>query len=303
MKLRLSDVLDNLLVGELSQTGWAQDGEFSIANTNKIIVLLNAAMADISSRFWVKRKEVLLKMCKGQTLYVIDKSVATPNLSLERGATKATTSTKQVFEDDLLEIYEVYDEWGRELPLRLDAGESHGVQRTCGCGCGKPLTNTEFNVLPECAKQKRYAQTLDAPGTITTRRHPYGVSGDIRPLNEIAVQLAAYNTIRVPDALPVQTLRIVYRAEAKRLKPVEDNGLYDPTKIFLDLPMTYLQAILYYIASRKLGASQKSVQSGMNEGTNYYQRYIAACTLLQDQGTGVTPTGNSGNKFENNGFV
>ena len=52
MKLRLQDVLDNLLIGEFSQTGWAADGEFSIATVNKIIVLLNAAMADISSRFW-----------------------------------------------------------------------------------------------------------------------------------------------------------------------------------------------------------------------------------------------------------
>lgn len=302
MKLRLSDILDNLLVGEFSQTGWAQDGEFSIANTNKIIVLLNAAMADISSRFWVKRKEVVLNMCKGQTLYVIDKSVATPNLSLERGATKATTSTKEVFEDDLLEIYEIYDSNGRELPIRLDAGELHGVQRTCGCGCGKPLTRGEFNKLPECAKQQRYTNTLDTPGTITTRS-PFGCNSGLPPLNEMAVQLAAYNAIRVPDALPVQKLRVIYRAEAKRLKKVEDNGLYDPTKIFLDLPMTYLQAILYYIASRKFGANQKAVQQGLNEGTNYYQRYIAACTLLQDQGAGVQPTGNSGNKFENNGFV
>lgn len=66
MKLRLSDVLDNLLYGEFAQTGWAQDGEFSIANVNKIIVLLNSALADISSRFWIKRKEVFLQPAKGK---------------------------------------------------------------------------------------------------------------------------------------------------------------------------------------------------------------------------------------------
>jgi len=170
MKLRLADVLDNLLIGEFSQTGWAADGEFSIATVNKIIVLLNGALGDISSRFWVKRKEVFLQTCKGQTLYVIDKSVASKNASLQ-GKTCLTTSTGEVFEDDLQEIYEIYDQYGNEMTIGVDAGDPHAsVGRTCGCG-NKIISQDKFDSMCECCKQKRYVNTLDKPGTITTRFH------------------------------------------------------------------------------------------------------------------------------------
>lgn len=300
MKLRLQDVLDNLLIGEFSQTGWAADGEFSIATVNKIIVLINAAMADISSRFWVKRKEVFLQTCKGQTLYVIDQSVASKQSKLQGGC-YLTTSTGEIFEDDLQEIYEIYDEAGRELRIGVDAGEPHAVGRTCGCG-NKIISQSQFDNMCECCKQKRYVNTLDEPGTIVTRRHPYGVPNDV-PRSGRIIQLAAYNTIRVPDDFEPQRLRIIYRASARRLKKVSDDGTYFPEKIYLDVPMEYLQAILYYIASRKFNPNMQGVQQGFHEGNNYYQKYIAACALLTDQGAGVEPVGNHGSKFERSGFV
>lgn len=300
MKLRLQDVLDNLLIGEFSQTGWAADGEFSIATVNKIIVLLNAAMADISSRFWVKRKEVFLRTCKGQTVYVIDNSVASKQSKLQ-GGSYLTTSTGDIFEDDLQEIYEIYDCAGREMPIGVDTGEPHAVGRTCGCG-NKIISQSQFDNMCECCKQKRYVNTLDEPGTIVTRRHPYGTPNDV-PRNGRVIQLQAYNTIRVPDDLEPQTLRIVYRATAKRLKKVTDDGTYFPEKIYLDVPMEYLQAILYYIASRKFNPNMQGVQQGFHEGNNYYTKYLSACQLLQDQGAGVEPVGNHGSKFEQNGFV
>lgn len=302
MKLRLADVLDNLLVGEFAQTGWAADGEFSIATVNKIIVLLNGALGDISSRFWVKRKEVFLQTCKGQTLYVIDKSVASKQSKLQNGACHLTTSTGEIFEDDLQQIYEIYDQDGNEMLIGVDAGSPHdSVGRTCGCG-NNIMSQDKFDNLCECCKQKRYVNTLDKPGTITTRRHPYGVPNE-RPLSESVIQLAAYNTIRVPDCLPPQKLRIIYRAAVKRVKKVADDGTYDPNYITLDVPYEYLQAILYYIASRKFNPNLNGVQQGFHEGNNYYQKYIAACSLLQDQGAGVEPVGNHGDKFEQKGFV
>lgn len=300
MKLRLQDVLDNLLIGEFSQTGWAADGEFSIATVNKIIVLLNAAMADISSRFWIKRKEVFLRTCKGQTVYVIDNSVASKQSKLQ-GGSYLTTSTGDIFEDDLQEIYEIYDCAGREMPIGVDTGEPHGVGRTCGCG-NKIISQSQFDNMCECCKQKRYVNTLDEPGTIVTRRHPYGTPNDVLR-NGRVIQLQAYNTIRVPDDLEPQTLRIVYRATAKRLKKVADDGTYFPDRIFLDVPMEYLQAILYYIASRKFNPNMQGVQQGFHEGNNYYTKYLSACQLLQDQGAGVEPVGNHGSKFQQKGFV
>ena len=302
MKLRLSDILDNLLYGEFAQTGWAQDGEFSITNVNKIIVLLNSALGDISSRFWVKRKEVFLQTCKGQTLYVLDNTVSNQQLKLQRGSCHLTTSTGEVWEDDLQQIYEIYDCNGNELTIAHDVGSPHvSARRTCKCGA--PINPDQLDEMCYKCRNARFSKTLDKPGTVVTRHHPYGVP-NLRPGESYSVQLAAYNTIRLPDDMEPQRLRIIYRATAKRVKKIENNGIpYDPTRIFIDVPYEYLQAIINFIASRKFNSNKSGVQGGMHEGYNYYQKYIAACTLLQDQGAGVEPVGNSGSKFTNSGFV
>lgn len=304
MKLRLSDVLDNLLVGEFAQMGWAADGEFSITTTNKIITLLNTALGDISARFWVKRKEVMLQMCKGQTLYVIDKSVNNKKSSLLRGQACLTTTTGEVFEDDLIEIYEIYDASGKPLIVGVDAGESYEVGRTCGCGCGAPVNDPhKYKGISEACLHKRYMSTLDRPGAVTTRWAPYGCATGLQPLADRTVQLAAYNIIRVPDSLPVQRLRIVYRAGIKRVKKVEDDGLYDPSQIVLDVPYTFLNAILNFIAYRKTSANNKGVVQVESESNGYYTKYLSACQLIQDQGLGVEPVINPDNRFIYKGFV
>lgn len=300
MKLRLSDILDNLLVGEFAMTGWAQDGEFTLATTNKIIVLINAALSDISSRFWIKRKEVFLQTYCDQTLYVIDKSVATKSNGLGN-ACYLTTSTGEVFEDDLQEIYEIYDANGMEIPIGVDVGNPHAMGSFCGCGA-PIICQSEFDNMCECCKQERYVQTLDNPASITTRGNPYSCAPNLKPLSSNVIQKAAYNAIRIPDDFPPQVLRVVYRAAVKRVKKVSDDGLYDPERIVLDLPAEYLQAILFYIASRKFTGNTTTTQNGADMGTNYYQKYIAACSLLQDQGAGVEPVGNHGSKFTDNGF-
>lgn len=302
MKLRLSDILDNLLVGEFAQTGWAQDGAFTIPTINKIIVLLNAALGDISSRFWIKRKEVFLQTCKGQTLYVIDNSVASQQMRLQGSNCKLTTSTGQVFEDDLQEIYEVYDENGNEMTLAHDVGSPHvSAGRTCKCGC-KVESPEKLDGLCDRCRNKIFSQTLDKPGTIVTKQHPYGTP-NLRLNNTQSIQLAAYNTIRVPDDLPPQKLRIIYRGSPTRIKPVDPTIPFDPSRIDVGVPFEYLQAILYYIASRKFNPNKQGISQGFHEGNNYYQKYISACTLLQDSGSGVEPVGNQGNKFYDKGFV
>lgn len=304
MKLKLSDVLDNLLIGEFAQTGWAQDGEFTIATINKIIVLINAGLGDISSRFWIKRKEVFLRTCRGQTLYVIDKSVASKEAKLQRGMCHLTTSTGEIFEDDLQSIYEVYDQQGKEMPIAHDVGSPHAsAGRTCKCG-NKIESVNELDKECYACRQKIFRGTLDNPGTVTTR-HPYG-SSTVGYGNAKAIQLAAYNSIRIPDGLEPQRLRIVYRATAKRVKKIDDIAatMFDPERIILDLPFEYLQALLFYVASRKFNSNKMGLQAtAMHEGNNYYQKYISACQLLSDQGSGVEPVGNEGSRFEDKGFV
>lgn len=284
MKLSLADVLDNLLVGEFSLMSWAEKGSFSIPEANKIIVLLNAAMGEISSRFWIKRKQVHLQLCKGKNVYVIDKSVANQQAKL-KGQCYLFAPNGEMFEDDLIEIYKVMDCNGMEFPLNSDAPN-----------LGKS-TCSRCNRTP-CGCQN----TLDTPGTIVTRHSPFGCNDQVAMLG-FPLRLQSYNTLVVPNEVKRQRLVIEYRSGAKRLKPVVDDGLYDPSRIYLDLPYEYLQALIFYIASRKFNPNMNGLQQGFHEGNNYYQKYIAACALLQDQGSGVEPVGNAGEKFSARGFV
>lgn len=298
MKMRLSDVLDNLAVGEFSQTAMAETGEFSVKNINKIIVLLNAAMTDISSRFWVKKKEVYIKTKAGQNTYVLDKALQGNG---GFGSCNPCHANGDAFEDDLLQIYAITDSEGREYWLNHDVSATPTGGGTQSC---QPMDQGAFNNLDETCKNYRYSQTIDEPSTIVTRAYPYGVPNE-QPKSSRVIKLLAYNTFRIPDDLPVTTLKIEYRASAKRMQKIDPNlnSMFDPTRIMVDLPPAYLNAVLNYIASRKFNPNLNGLNQGFHEGNNYYQKYLSACALIQEQGFDIAPVGNEGSKFRDKGFV
>lgn len=302
MRLTLRDVLDNLVVGELAQTSWAADGEFSIPTTNKIITLINAGLSELSTRFWLKNKQVSLQTCCGMSLYVLDKRVADQQAQLE-GFCYLIPEDGDLFKDDLIQITGVKDANGTQLKMNMDTGSSEWEYKGM-CGCGNPAIGLDdYNDLCECCRVERYTETLDKPGTITTatRWNPYGWPS--RYDKGISVGLASYNTLRVHPDLQGQVLEVTYRAAASKVKKVEDNGMYDPDRITIDLPRSYLDALCFYIASRKFNANIQGVGQQFHEGNNYYQKYIAACTLLETQGVGAMPAMDSSDKFMDKGFV
>jgi len=113
----------------------------------------------------------------------------------------------------------------------------------------------------------------------------------------------AYNVIRVPEGLGNQWIRVVYKASPRRLKKIEDDGLYEPDRIFIDLPYSYLMAVVYFIAHRLTNANMQGVQQGFHEGNNYYQKYISACAILKDRGVDVDSVAESGQRFLQKGFI
>lgn len=305
MRLTLQDVLDNLLIGELSQTSWASDGEFTINNVNKLIVLINAGLSELSTRFWLKNKQVYLQTCPGMSLYVLDKSVASQQQKL-RGLCYLISPSGEMFSDDLIQIYKVQDANGTDMRMNIDTGNADwhyaGICRT---GCGRPvITHDSHNGECECCLVKRFMSTLDKPSPITTasRWDPFGWPSHIYNRGEV-VALAAYNTIRVHPSYIGQQLSVFYRAGATKLKKIEDDGLYDPERILIDLPRSYLDALCFYIASRKFNANIQGVGQQFHDGNNYYQKYIAACTLLETQGIGAAPMGDGSDVFVDKGFV
>lgn len=111
------------------------------------------------------------------------------------------------------------------------------------------------------------------------------------PLNRVgdgrAIRTTSFNTLVVPDdtekapwLLETTELKLVYRADHPEINKYLANGAPLATEIFL--PATYLEALLYYVASR-LHNPIGMDPGAMHEGNNYYAKFIAACQELEDQ--------------------
>lgn len=80
----------------------------------------------------------------------------------------------------------------------------------------------------------------------------------------------------VPDQLKTSKLEVLYRATHPMIvKPV---GYFDPTRVEVDLPRVFLQALLLFVASRvhtPVGMGQEHYS-----GSIYQQKYEQECTRL-----------------------
>lgn len=108
------------------------------------------------------------------------------------------------------------------------------------------------------------------------------------PLNVIdnpaAIRTTSYNTLLIPNDVKLapwlketNELEIVYRADHPRINV--NIAQAAPLAVEVDLPSTYLQALLYFIASRSynpVGMSQE-----FHEGNNYAMKYEQELMNLQ----------------------
>lgn len=119
--------------------------------------------------------------------------------------------------------------------------------------------------------------------TSTTLRLPLDVVNQVQDL---------------PDDLKTEHLELVYRAShPKVVLPV---GLYDPTRVKLQLPATHLAPLLYFVASRiHMPATLATTQA---TGDPYMARYEQACLALENQGFQVDNSA-AVDKLRSRGFV
>lgn len=102
----------------------------------------------------------------------------------------------------------------------------------------------------------------------------------------------------IPDWLKTETLEVVYRANHPSLGT--SGGYLDPERIPIELPITHLQALLYFVASRAhnpIGMSKE-----FHAGNNWYAKYENECQQLRIDNVGMD-VNNSGTKFQRNGWV
>lgn len=104
--------------------------------------------------------------------------------------------------------------------------------------------------------------------------------------------------IEKPDTLKTSKLEVVYRATHPQL--AVRLGLYDPARIEVDLPYAYLEALLYYVASRIHNPAGMSNE--FHAGNNYAAKYEAACAELESLNLKVDQ-GRQNSRLERNGWV
>lgn len=122
------------------------------------------------------------------------------------------------------------------------------------------------------------------------------------PLNDHADSGSVFTTsmssLRIPKDLDTPSLTVTYRANHPKLKTTF--GLFDPTRIDIQLPESHLEALLYYVASRvhnPIGMGQE-----FNSGNTYYAKYEAACQALEIEGLEIDQ-GGSNTRARRNGWV
>lgn len=122
------------------------------------------------------------------------------------------------------------------------------------------------------------------------------------PSNLPAVFTPAYNILRFNEEPPIEKFLVTYKAGHVAIPKVEDPDTYDPSKIDIELPMSHLEALLFYIASRVIQPMNGAVNGAPQEGLNYAQRFEQACQQLLYQGLDVEEQRES-HRFTRNGFV
>lgn len=141
----------------------------------------------------------------------------------------------------------------------------------------------------------------------------YSLSGYELSLNDLSDKYSAFTptalTLRVPVAianetpdlpeyLKTSTLDVVYRASHPKI--VMGLGYFDPARVELELPDTYLEALLLFVASRV--NNPIGMTNEFHAGNSYAAKYEAECGRLELDGVTVGK-GSQNSGIERGGWV
>lgn len=103
----------------------------------------------------------------------------------------------------------------------------------------------------------------------------------------------------LPDVLRTNGLTVVYRANHPRILLV--GGTINPNTVTLELPRSYMEALLYFVASRVTTPSGIGGTEG-KVGMEFFGRYEAECQKLEAQNLRVDQ-GSQSSRLKANGWV
>lgn len=114
----LSDVFNQLLYGELSQTGLAKGGTFATADYPKIITLVNLGILELHKRFLLREREVIIQLYNNISRYHLHWDYAYTNATSTEAYKYIIDSPQYPFNAyKYLKILVAYDELGEDILL------------------------------------------------------------------------------------------------------------------------------------------------------------------------------------------
>jgi hypothetical protein len=118
--MNLNELYRRLSYGELSNLSISSEGSGSIVSGKRptVVLLANEALRELSKRFVLREKTLLIEQIEGLTTYRLEPMYSVQNAEISNvDQPYIVDSEDEPFNDPVLKIIQVYDHWGREMPL------------------------------------------------------------------------------------------------------------------------------------------------------------------------------------------
>lgn len=117
--MQLADIFEQLTYGELKQfsIGGFEQGGIQPENYPEVITHINMGMTALYAKFPIYEREVGIQQQEGNTLYELDSKYSVSAADPTVLNPYIIDTVEKPFLDDVMRIYEAYDELGEPLPL------------------------------------------------------------------------------------------------------------------------------------------------------------------------------------------
>lgn len=118
--MNLNELYRKLSIGELSNLSISGEGSGTIIESKRpsIVLLTNEGMRELYKKFVLRDKTLMLQMQEGRTTYRLEPRFSVHNAEVS-GAKRPyiIDSHDDPFNDSVIKVLQVYDNWGTELTL------------------------------------------------------------------------------------------------------------------------------------------------------------------------------------------
>ena len=162
------------------------------------------------------------------------------------------------------------------------------------------LSDDVLEVLRMTTPEGKVYNLNSVTSSLSPTTGPYG---NVSNTSNISICHASYNELFFSHVPCAGTYRIVYKGDATHIS-LDGIDTVDPKTIEIPLPLTYLNALCYYVAAKVYNpAGAESVARSMfHEGNNWRSMYEDECNRLKANIAGAK-TFNEVSNFTRGGWV